>query len=148
MNAVASPVPAPRFTKIGADGSVLPAAATEWEAVLDNTTGLMWAVEAVKVKNGREATVRAAVAKCRAAGFGDWQAPTVEQLFLLADRTRVSPAIDTEFFPDCPSDWFWSITPDCESPQVCAWFVDFGDGYSFRYDRNDNGFVRAVRVGQ
>ena len=34
-----------RFTKIGADGAKLADDATEWVAVLDNTTGLLWSVE-------------------------------------------------------------------------------------------------------
>lgn len=140
--------PAPHFTKIAADGAVLPREATEWSAVLDNRTGLMWSAEATKVSNGREATLSKAVAKCNAAGHSDWRLPTVEELFLLADRTRVEPAIDTEFFPDCPSDWFWTSTPDCESPAGCAWGVDFNDGYSDRNSRAILGFVRAVRVGQ
>jgi len=150
MNAVAIPESAlaARFTKIGADGSVLPRDAAEWEAVLDSRTGLMWPVQAIAVDDGREATINAAVAKCRTAGFDDWRAPTVEELFLLADRSRVSPAIDTEFFPDCPSDWFWTSTPDCESPEDYAWFVYFSYGFSFRGNRDGGGFVRAVRVGQ
>ena len=48
-----------RYTKIGADGSVLDRSATEWEAVLDNTTGLMWSKEAIKVKNHKDALKKA-----------------------------------------------------------------------------------------
>ena len=150
MNAVTIPesAPPPRFTKIGVDGSVLPREATKWEAVLDNRTGLMWPVQAIAVPNGRENTLADAITKCSAAGFNDWRLPTVEELFLLADRTRVEPAIDTEFFPDCPSDWFWTSTPDCGSPEDYAWCVYFYYGSSGRNNRYYNGFVRAVRVGQ
>lgn len=148
MNAIATPKlePHPYFTKIGADGAALPREATQWEAVLDSRTGRMWAVQAIRVPNGHDATINAAISKCRAAGFSDWSASTVEQLFSLADRTRVEPAIDTEFFPDCPSDWFWTSSPDCESSD-CAWIVYFYDGSSDRGGRNDSGRVRAVRVG-
>lgn len=137
-----------RLTKIGSDGSALPREAPEWEAVLDNRTGLMWDAAASSVPNGRAETLADVIAKCNAAGFTDWRLPTVEELFLLADRTRVEPAIDTEFFPDCPSDGFWTITPCAEWPSDYAWLVFFSSGSSFRSNRYSGGFVRAVRVGQ
>jgi len=137
---------ATRFTKIGADGAVLDRSATEWDAVLDNRTGLMWPVKATKVPNWKKA--EAAAAKCRAAGFDDYRLPTVDELFALADRTRYSPSIDTDYFPDCPSDWFWSSTPYALSPGGYAWVVFFYDGFAFYAYRSYVGFVRAVRVGQ
>ena len=135
-----------RFTKIGANGEVLPREATAWEAVLDNTTGLMWAVKAVKVSSQKKA--EAAAKSCTAAGFTDWDLSEVEPLFALADRSKVNPAIDTEFFPDCPSDWFWTKTLDAESPSDDAWYVYFYSGYSSRSSRSYSGWVRGVRVGQ
>jgi hypothetical protein len=135
-----------RFTKIAADGAVLPREATEWEAVLDNTTGLMWSKEAIEVDNHNDAQTKAKA--CQAAGFTDWGAPTAEQQFCLADRSRVNPSIDTEFFPDCPSSWFHTSTVDCEDPSEYSWFVFFDFGNSLRFNQNSNGFVRAVRVGQ
>ena len=134
------------FTKIGADGSVLPADAAEWEAVLDNRTGLMWSLETTKVANYSKC--EAAVKKIKAAGFEDWRLPTVDELFGLADRTRVSPAIDTDFFPDTECDWFWSSTPYAESPGDCAWGVYFSYGGALWDGHSSGGFVRAVRVGQ
>ena len=86
--------------------------------------------------------------KIAAAGFDDWRAPSVDELFALADRTRVRPAIDTEYFPDTPNDWFWSNTPYAGDPSDCAWFVYFGSGYAFWSGHNFAGCVRACRVGQ
>jgi hypothetical protein len=138
-----------RHTKIAADGSVLPVHATVWDAVLDNHTGFMWPVKAIRIPNGHEKTIRAALAETQGcAGFHDWAAPSVEQLFTLPDRTRVNPAIDTNYFPNCPPDWFWSITPDSVSPLDLAWNVNFYYGISNRNNRNNNGWFRAVRVGQ
>ncbi len=134
-----------RFSKIGADGAVLPSDATEWEAVLDSKTGLMWSVEIKKVANWKKAT--ATVKKIKAAGFGDWRMPSVEELFLLADHTRVDPAIDMDYFPNTPSDWFWSSTPWARSPDDCAWLVYFLVGYAGWNYQYFSGFVRAVRVG-
>ena len=82
------------------------------------------------------------------AGFTDWRVPTVEELFCLADRTRARPAIDTDFFPDTPNNWFWSSTVDADAPSGYAWIVDFGNGNSSWDGQDGEGFVRAVRPGQ
>src|SRR4051812_18349661 len=101
-----------RFVKIGADGCLLPFDAPTWEAVFDKTTNLMWSVEIPKVEinyDGAEITVK----NIKTAGFQNWQIPTIEQLFLLADRTNTNPVIDTDFFPNIPKNpenWFWSCT--------------------------------------
>ena len=86
--------------------------------------------------------------KLAIAGFKDWRLPTVEELFLLADRTRHDPAIDTGFFPKTPSDWFWTSTPAAWSPSVCAWIVAFSSGGSDWVSQNYGFHVRAVRAGQ
>lgn len=149
MNAIVqAAAPAIRFVKVSATGQPLPADAPAWDAVLDTRSGLMWALKAEPVKNGRPATVNKAAERCRAGGFTDWRAPTVDELFPLADRTRVRPAIDTDFFPDTPSDWFWTITPYAGSPSGCAWYVHFYGGLAYWSNHNYDGFVRAVRAGQ
>jgi hypothetical protein len=148
MNPQEIPMPdEKRFIKIGADGAQLPDDATEWKAVLDTRSGLMWTKADVKIKNWKKAD--AAATAMTAGGFSDWRLPTVEELFLLADRTRApSPAIDAEYFPDCKSDWYWSSTPYARSPGVCAWVVYFLNGSADWYDHDNHGFVRAVRPGQ
>jgi hypothetical protein len=150
MNAApnaSSPVCAqPRYIKIGEDGALLSQDAAEWAAVLDTKMNLMWDVKARPVANFREAQTLPGTLKV--AGFGDWRTPTVEELFLLADRSRARPPIDTDFFPDTPSDWFWSSTLWASSPSDCAWAVNFLDGDSLWSSRGFVGFVRAVRPGQ
>lgn len=141
-----SPATAPRFIKIGEDGALLPADATEWIAVLDTKTNLMWAVEVLPRQTFKAAGE--SVAKLKTAGFADWRMPSVEELFCLADRTRYEPAIDTNYFPETPSSWFWSSTVDASSPSVFAWFVSFYSGNSGWDFQSGEGFVRAVRPGQ
>jgi hypothetical protein len=135
-----------RFTKIGADGAKLPDDATEWVAALDNTTQLIWTVNETARQTWKKA--QAAVKKLDIAGFTDWRLPTIEELFLLADRTRHSPAIDTAFFPDCKSEWYWTSTPSAYSPGVYAWFVLFSYGGAYWLDQGNGAFVRAVRASQ
>jgi hypothetical protein len=151
--AASSPTPnSLRLVKIGANGAELAAEAAEWDAVLDRRTGLMWAVKPIKVSSWREAQVEktaAAIAKLKTSGFKDWRIPTVDELFTIADRARTErPAIDVAFFPDCPSDWFWTSTPYAPSPGDYAWGVYFGDGSADWGSRGSYGFVRAVRAGQ
>lgn len=135
-----------RFTKVSPTSLLLPADATEWAAVLDTKTNLMWDAKARAVEGFQAA--QAVPGTLNVAGFTDWRMPTVEELFCLADRTRVRPAIDTDFFPDTPSDWFWSSTVDAGSPSDCAWFVLFSGGGSNWNSQDREGFVRAVRSGQ
>jgi Protein of unknown function (DUF1566) len=135
-----------RFTKIAADGAKLADDATEWVAVLDNTTGLIWTVEETKGMPWKKA--QAAVKKLDTAGFKDWRLPTVEELFLLADRTKHSPAIDTAFFPKCKSDWYWTSTPAAYSPGDYAWVVDFDGGGAGWLGQGHDFCVRAVRASQ
>ena len=149
MNA-ATPLPSatpaqPRFIKIGEDGSLLAPDAPEWVAVLDTKTNLMWDAKARAVEGFQAA--QAVPGTLNVAGFTDWRMPTVEELFCLADRTRVRPAIDTDFFPDTPSDWFWSSTVDADAPSGCEWFVSFYNGGSDWDYQGSEGFVRAVRDG-
>lgn len=135
-----------RFTKIDAAGAKLADDATEWVAVLDNTTALVWTVKETKPLTWQKA--QAAVAKLDVAGFTDWRLPTVEELFLLADRTKHSPAIDTAFFPDCKSEWYWTSTPAACSPGDCAWVVSFSNGVAYWGSQDSGNLVRAVRASQ
>jgi len=141
-----------RFIKIGENGKQLTPSAKAWVAVLDTQTKLMWAAEPVIVDDWKSATEKRVAKELKAskvAGKSGWRIPTVEELFLLADRTRTErPAIDVTFFPDCPSDWFWTSTTYAPSPGDCAWHVYFCNGsagWSYRYY---GGFVRAVRARQ
>ncbi len=111
--------------------------------VTDITTWLMWSKENVGGKSNWEKSDKAC-RELRLAGHKDWRLPTVEELFALADRSRHSPAINTDAFPDTKSNWYWSGTPTAWDPS-CAWVVDFGGGRADDGHRSDVAFVRAVR---
>lgn len=135
-----------RFIKIGEDGERLAADAAKWLAVLDTTSNLMW--DAGESKRLTFKKAQTYVGKLDVAGFKDWRLPSVEELFCLADRTRVDPAIDTAFFPDCKSDWYWSGTLWANSPGDCAWYVYFSYGGSACGGQTYDYYVRAVRASQ
>ena len=109
--------------------------------VIDN---LMWH----KASSPDRLNFKDAEAYCKAlttAGHTDWRLPTVEELFLLADRSRFNPAIDTAAFPTCKSDWYWSSSPFASSPADYAWIVYFNGGHAHYSNRDLTAFVRAVR---
>src|SRR5579872_5755959 len=76
-----------RFIKIDQNRQPLPDDATEWAAVLEPARNLMWSVAETKGLTWKKA--KAAAEKLQIAGFSDWRLPSVEELFRLADRTRV-----------------------------------------------------------
>ena len=133
----------PRFT--------IPAEGIVYEPARD----LHWTQNDAIDADVNHADALGAVAKLNADAFGgftDWRLPEVEELFLLADRTRCNPAIDTEFFPACKSDWYWTATDDASEEKSeetghsdYAWIVYFSGGYSGLDGRDGHDRVRAVR---
>jgi len=141
MNALTDTVNAPAsFTKIyDAAGAHI--------ITRDELTGLEWSARDIgRFTNATKGSkAAAACAALDLGGHTDWRMPTIEELESIRDRSRCSPAIDTDAFPDCPSDWFWSSTPHAYGPDSYAWFVHFGGGRSHLDDRGYNSRVRAVR---
>ena len=133
-----------RFTKVDSKGKSLPATAKKWDAVIDNTTGLMWSAADVG-GSMPHADAEKKVSGLKLAGASDWRLPTVEELFPLADRSRYDPAIDTAYFPTCKSDWYWTASSWAPSPASGAWIVGFRGGDSGGDARGSNARVRAVR---
>lgn len=77
-------------------------------------------------------------------GFDDWRVPTLPELATLVNFGRVSPAIDTAYFPSTKDGFYWSLSPDAESVKM-AWAVNFQFGYSGRMPRDNGRHVRLVR---
>ena len=135
----------PHFVYIGTDSKPLPAGTTEHVALLDEKAGLMWARLDLSDEEVTQYHAEELTKELRLLGHSDWRLPTVEELFALADRTRVSPAIDIDAFPECKSDWYWSSSLYA-GVSGHAWIVYFSYGDANGYYRDgDDGFVRAVR---
>ena len=134
----------PKFIKIGADGQQLPADATDHVAVLLPAHGLMFTATSVVDSDVPQEECEAACKALTLAGYSDWDLPTIDELQLLVDRSRYSPAIDTDFFRDIQNDWYWSKTPAAWS-SASAWFVNFYCGGVNGLHRGCVGFALAVR---
>jgi hypothetical protein len=137
------------LTKIDFLGADLLDEASDWVAVRDERTGLTWAKEPTAVDDWMpetEARIASEFKASRLAGLDGWRIPTLEEQVSILHTGR--PSINADFFPNCPSDWFWTSTVYAPSPGDCAWVVLFSNGDAYWYNRDFNGFVRAVRASQ
>ncbi len=76
-------------------------------------------------------------------GFTDWRMPSLKELQGILDFGRISPAIDSDFFPNTPyQTLWWSGTPD---PWEGALAASFGYGAAHWADFGTGKLVRLVR---
>ncbi len=139
------------YTKILADGTELPGDSerTDHVALIDHTTGLMWAVESLGRTDDADDGIsqEACEKRCRdlnLLGHSDWRLPTRAELAARIDDTRHEPAIDTSLFPRVKPRWHWTSTPAAWS-SASAWGVYFFLGLVLSSRRSYDGFALAVR---
>jgi hypothetical protein len=146
----------PTYTKLAADGSDLPAdhpndAPNKHLAVRVDHPLLAKPIIIAAYRADDDVLFKKAakVAESHDAYGWSWRLPTVEELFLVADRTNPIERLDPNFFPDAEGyEYTWSSTVDAESPSDCAWVVYLGFGYSYRFYQSNHYRVRAVLAGQ
>jgi len=80
-------------------------------------------------------------------GCSDWRLPTIKELAYLADTHSTNPSINSNFFPNTVSSWYWSSSTSANYPYH-AWGVGFRHGYDSHNYKYFYGYVRAVRGGQ
>ena len=131
--------------------------------VKDNITGLMWEGKSAdggyrdfrktytNYGDGRVGDASAYVAAANAAahcGATDWRLPTADELQGLVDYGVGFPGpVDATWFPNTPSNPFWSSSPVVGYANT-AWLVHFyygGVGINYR---SNTYYVRLVRAGQ
>jgi hypothetical protein len=94
--------------------------------VTDTVTSLMWQQTAPTNAMSWEE----ALSYCEMLNIGnysDWRLPTIKELRSLADYNRYNPAIDTTYFPDANSSFYWSATTSSFSTYGAS-EVNFYDG--------------------
>ena len=113
------------------------------KVVLDNNTGLIWqqTIPTDKYKWDN------AVSYCNGlsyAGYNDWRLPTPQEFLTIVDNSRDNPAIDTTYFPNTPSGYFWSSSTYVSDTNY-AWNVNFHVGNVLFNGKSNTNYVRCVR---
>ncbi|OPL16014.1 MAG: hypothetical protein AVO38_01780 [delta proteobacterium ML8_D] len=148
------------YTRLDSNGDELDDSAFEWAMIRDNVTGLIWENKTddggIHDKDNSYTWYDAQdvfIAELNQSDFGghdDWRLPTVTELSWLvrADKPYPGPSIDTTYFQNSNSSYYWSSTTYAGYPDY-AWHVHFYGGYVIHYgDKSDSSYVRAVRGGQ
>jgi hypothetical protein len=125
--------------------------------VTDLATGLIWKQCAEGLSgpdcatgSAQTFTWQAALQHAEAAVFAGsslWRLPNNKELASLRERRCYTPAINTTAFPNTPSSYFWSSSPNAND-SFSAWYVYFYDGHVYYRYKHYQGYVRLVRGGQ
>ena len=116
---------------------------SDQNVVLDNNTGLMWQ-QTIPTGSYKWADADSYCNSLSYAGYSDWRLPTPQELLTIVDNSRYNPAIDTTYFPNTPSSYFWSSSTYVYSTDY-AWRVGFDYGYVHNDDKTSTHYVRCVR---
>ena len=118
------------------------------DTVTDNRTDLVWQKE----DDGITRTWESAISYCEGltlGGMSDWRLPNIRELESIINSGTSYPAIDTTFFPNTNSSYYyWSSTTLAYNANY-ALSVYFGLGRIGGYYKSDYYYyVRCVRGGQ
>ena len=79
----------------------------------------------------------------RLCGYSDWRLPSKDELLDLVVK-GVSPTIDSNWFPNTQTGWYWTSSPYAGNASY-AWYVDFSYGDVSNGYRPSDVFLRLVR---
>ncbi len=154
--------PPSKYSKMDSSGKQLPNSAKSWMMVRDNETGLIWEVKQKNdgVKNydnpsdadntytwdeSSQKFINALNA-AHFGGFSDWRLPSLVELKTIVDSKRTRPSINTGYFPNTQSSFYWSSTTH-DSRSYDAWGAFFDLGYYVYNFKSLYFHARAVRGG-
>ncbi len=76
-----------------------------------------------------------------------WRLPNIKELAAIAELRCNNPIINETFFPQTPTNNFWSSSPSAAG-STSAWSVSFINGIDSISNKSDGNRVRLVRSGQ
>ncbi len=111
--------------------------------VTDQASGLIWQ----QPHEHEQRTWKQAVNYCNNLTLGDsnnWRLPAVDELESLINKDRFAPSIDTHYFNDTISAYFWSTSSD-EAESDHVWIVGFNSGHVSTEHKELRNYARCVR---
>ena len=115
----------------------------------DSRTGLMWLKNASTYNNGATQVWESALSGCESftyASYTDWRLPNRRELMSIVNYQNSSPAINTTYFTNTQSNYYWSSTTYVPTTTY-ACGVRFDNGDVGNGNRTDYYYVRPVRGG-
>ena len=114
--------------------------------ITDTSTGLMWQQLAFDSPMNWDMAIN----ECESltlAGYTDWRLPNREELRSIVDYSLSSPAINSLFFENTKTEFFWSSSTFVSTISK-AWAIYFNFGYEDIDYKTKLFHVRGVRAGQ
>lgn len=146
----------PHYTKLDINGNELEASAANWAMAKDNVTGLIWEVKTddggIHDKHNTYTWQDAQdvfitqLNDDNFCGHSDWRLPTVNDLSYLVNADANKPAINTVYFPNTMSFFYWTSMMNHNNADL-VWSVGFDHGMVFNTLESNYYHVRAVRGG-
>jgi len=134
---------------------------TQNDILIDSKTGLMWK----KCMEGRSGNIcekgnaivlnwQDALNKAKEVnenggtqGYTDWRIPNIKELASILEERCGDPAINSDIFPNSPSEKFWTSSPST-SLLGNVWLIDFKDAHIDNDSKNKLYNLRLVRSGR
>jgi len=144
------------YTKLDASANDLPDSAPSWAMVRDNLTDLIWECKtddnSIHDKDNTYYSPDAQLLinqlnRAVFGGFNDWRLPDVKELSCLVNMSRMSPAVNPDYFPNLIL-YYWSgnPTPVVSGNKYCNYYVQVQNGYVYNYyHAGSPGGVMGVR---
>jgi len=76
------------------------------------------------------------------ADIGNWRLPSIKELITLVDYGKIDPTIDTDYFPNTSSNWYW--TSDSHRNIENAFSINFDSGNVLWWIKSAPILVRCV----
>ena len=117
--------------------------------VTDNRTGLMWLKDANNYNSGALQTWEEALSGCESfsyVGYSDWRLPNRRELFSIVKFEGSAPFIDTTYFLNTSSYYYWTSTTFVPNT-TRALVVVFSNGTVCTGFKPYAYYVRPVRGG-
>jgi hypothetical protein len=132
------------FSAVDSSGAITKALGKH-HCVRDNVTKLIWSTQSLQLMAGTDAmNAGAGYSRC---GFSTgWRLPTYRELVSIVQYGKAWPSIDTNYFPNTATDWYW-VSDEVRPVDRLAAIVNFRDGGTNVQFKSYSGNVYLVRSG-